>query len=586
MLLPKIQSVKLSGDTISAFTGLNKTNTCSENECKSMLNMTMDNYPYLATRKRKMIADLGLTDIKGVLSGEELTIVSTDKITSLKNDGSIEQITGSLSDSEKTLVRMGNYICIFPDKKVYDGSSIKDMGASFSTSSVTFTLTNAKGEVITYHDAAYYEKNTPTDGCYLLTEEDGQNVLKQYNLATGSWVNITTSYVMASATGIGAEFEQFDGLKMSLNLNGTVWEEVTNLFPTEEDGIYSATYPIKDVSANAITFVGLITATKALTNVTFTVTREVPDIEFVTESMNRLWACNKEGTEIYATKLGNPFNWNCFEGISTDSWACSVGSDGEFTGAVTYLGYPTFFKENSLIKIGISSNGAHQTKETVCRGVKKGCSKSLCVVNEILFYMSNNEICAYDGSLPESVSVKLGNLNKCSSAISGRHNSKYYIACTIKGEVNTYVYDVNLGIWSEDAKTAYKAFATWGDNLVGVIDNKLHFYGENDVKSDIESLVKWSCESMVFDFYTPNAKYIHKLVIKAQMNAGSRATAYISYDSGKYERLFEIRTVGVKVFPFSIKPHRCNHFQIKLEGIGDTTIQQITKVYEEGSEIY
>lgn len=32
-------------------------------------------------------------------------------------------------------------------------------------------------------------------------------------------------------------------------------------------------------------------------------------------------------------------NWNCFEGIATDSYAASVGSDGDFTGCIGHMGY-------------------------------------------------------------------------------------------------------------------------------------------------------------------------------------------------------------------------------------------------------
>ena len=54
--------------------------------------------------------------------------------------------------------------------------------------------------------------------------------------------------------------------------------------------------------------------------------------------------------ELYACKLGDFKNWNCFLGISTDSYVASVGTDGPWTGAVTYLGNPIFFKETCLHK--------------------------------------------------------------------------------------------------------------------------------------------------------------------------------------------------------------------------------------------
>ena len=72
-------------------------------------------------------------------------------------------------------------------------------------------------------------------------------------------------------------------------------------------------------------------------------------------------------------------------GISTDSWVGSVGTDGQFTGAITHLGYPLFFKETVLHKVYISQNGAHSIQDTACRGVQSGCGDSLAIVNEVLY---------------------------------------------------------------------------------------------------------------------------------------------------------------------------------------------------------
>lgn len=76
---------------------------------------------------------------------------------------------------------------------------------------------------------------------------------------------------------------------------------------------------------------------------TLTISRDVPDMDFICENENRLWGC-KEDT-IYSSKLGDPFNWNVFDGLSTDSYAVNVGSAGDFTACCSYLGYPVFFKE-------------------------------------------------------------------------------------------------------------------------------------------------------------------------------------------------------------------------------------------------
>jgi hypothetical protein len=164
-----------------------------------------------------------------------------------------------------------------------------------------------------------------------------------------------------------------------------------------EHNISTDTYII-DRTDDSITIPGIYKGSvTSFPNMTVTVERKVPDMAFITECNNRLWGCSTDGHEIYCCKLGDVKNWNCFRGTSTDSWAATVGSDGKWTGAITYLGYPMFFKEDGLIKISVSGSGAHQTKETVCRGVQSGSDRSLAIINETLFYKSRSAICAYDG---------------------------------------------------------------------------------------------------------------------------------------------------------------------------------------------
>ena len=162
--------------------------------------------------------------------------------------------------------------------------------------------------------------------------------------------------------------------------------------------------------------------------------RHMPNMDFLIESGNRLWGC-RYGTalngdvvnEIYACKLGDFKNWSCFMSLSTDSYTASCGTDGQFTGAITHLGYPLFFKENCVHKVYGNIPANFQIQDTACRGVQKGCHGSLAIVNETLFYKSRGGICAFDGSLPKDASYVLGN-EAYSDAVGGAHGNKYYVS--------------------------------------------------------------------------------------------------------------------------------------------------------------
>ena len=82
------------------------------------------------------------------------------------------------------------------------------------------------------------------------------------------------------------------------------------------------------------------------------------------------------------------------------SYTATVGSDGDFTGAITHLGYVLFFKEDVIHKLYGSKPSNTQITTMPLRGVAKGCEKSLGIVNETLYYAARNNICSYEGAMP------------------------------------------------------------------------------------------------------------------------------------------------------------------------------------------
>lgn len=587
MHFPYIDNIPQSTETISQFSGLNVTNMCQDTEFRDMKNMSLREFPYITTRKARKRSNYGFTDIKGILGGDKLYIASTDRFTWLDEDGE-HHINCSLSNTNKKLVKMGKYICIFPDKKVFDGSTIKSMEDTFTASSATFTLTDATGKTITYQNASYYDSHTPKDGDYLMTEVNGVSELQRYAKTSGAWYVVTTAFIQITATGIGAKFKEGDGVKITIN--GSVsWDEGQKLFTeTDGEGNRFATYTIRNSSPNAITIGGILKSNKTFSGMV-SVKRECPDIAFVTEAMNRLWGCNAEGTEIYACKLGDPTNWNTFEGISTDSWAATVGSHGEFTGAITYLGYPMFFKEDSLIKIAVSAQGAHATKETVCRGVQKGCGDSLCVVDEILMYKSPSAIMSYDGSLPSSISQKLGDLTRFSGCVGGRNKSLYYISGYQGAKDVTYVFDKDKGAWAKEADNTVESFATTNNVLYSASADEIEAYDDEELINGTMELSKnipISFSTRDFDYSTPDAKYIHRLVVKAKMDISSHLDVAIEYNgSGELHPICSLSAKAKNVYPLSIKPNRCESFRLHFKGKGNVTIMHITKNISKGSDL-
>ena len=81
-------------------------------------------------------------------------------------------------------------------------------------------------------------------------------------------------------------------------------------------------------------------------------------------------------------------------------------------------------------------------------------------------------------------------------------------------------------------------------------------------------------------------KYISRIQIRASVDKGSKVLICIDYDDNdKWEKKFELSPTVNKSFTVPIIPRRCDHFKLKIEGIGDCKIFSIAKITEMGSEM-
>lgn len=349
---------------------------------------------------------------------------------------------------------------------------------------------------------------------------------------------------------------------------------------------------VQKADKNYIIVTGIISAVYKQIYGTIKISRTMPIMDYVIENNNRLWGCrygaNKKGeivNEIYASKQGDFKNWSCYAGISTDSYAVSVGSEGEFTGAISYGNYPLFFKENFIHRVAGSIPSQYQMVTTNCRGVQKGSEKSLVSTDEILFYKSACDVCIYQGSLPSSISAPLGNINY-KNAVAGAVGSKYYISMQRCDNLQyeMFVYDLATQLWHKEDNTKALGFATVGTDLYYISDNKIISptgHGEEEKEFD------WYFETGVIGYSYPDNKYLGKMCIRVNMNINAVIKVLIQYNSsGEWENIGYLKGRNIRSYNLPIKPKRCDHFKIKFEGYGDCKIFSISKYLETGSDTY
>ncbi len=651
MKLPELTELQTTREMIDAFGGYNHNLRIGDGEFYDMTNLSSDDYPVLSPRHqrgiydspshpREMIAkdalcyiDLGGTDSGGRFSpGGGALYINKEKINNLSLNTECNYCTDRYKCGQfktgglcrKTLLSMGAYIIILPDKKYINTTDYTDCGkietsielpfgylsgdldnvdgGFYSSNKVTFSLCKLDGAEFKNPDGneipiTNIEPENPAHCSYWIDTSGDTHVLKQYSATSSQWTSVATSYIKIydpSADFLAAGFKAGDGITIS-GIRGDVDGAPTQL---------NSTMVARDVTKNAIVVTGFIDrvythaaqyrqgGNPEWTNV-ITIERRMPSMDFVIESGNRLWGCrygvNRDGNvvnEIYASKLGDFKNWNVFDGISTDSYTASLGTDGQFTGAVEHLGYPLFFKENCFHKVYGNYPANYQIQTTACRGVQKGCEKSLAIVNETLYYKARNAVCAYDGSLPMEVSSALGEVTY-SDAVGGALGNKYYISMKDGGGAyHLFVLDTAKGMWHREDDTHVTEFCNCNGDLyfVDYADNQIKTVRGTD-STLVTDPVKWEAITGVIGTDSPDKKYISRMDIRLLLNVGTKVTIYAEYDSGGvWEHIFTIEGKSLRSFAIPIRPKRCDHLRLKFTGIGEAKIYSICKTIEQGSD--
>ena len=557
---------------IDVFGGYNHNLRIQDNEFYDEQNMSACEYPILRTRQARTAGD-AITTPGGLITKDALAVVSGSDI--IYNGYPVQM---GLTSGVKQLISMGAYLVIWPDKKYLNTQDLSDKGsleASVTiTADIVVKLCRQDGTEYGSYDISDTAPDDPSNGdMWLDTSNSEVPVLKEWSESASMWVTIPTTYVKLAATGIGVGFEQYDGVELA-GFTGDLGE-------------MNGSHVLYAVDDDYIVTVGVITDDSLTETNDVTVTRTIPAMDYVCECGNRLWGCKygvvngKAVNELYASKLGDPKNWNCYMGLSTDSWTASRGSDGVFTGAISFQDHPCFFKENCIEKVYPSSTGAHQVVTVDCRGVQKGSWRSLVIVDEVLYYKSIKDVCAYTGSLPQGVSGALGDVSY-SDARAGAVDGVLYVC--MKDSSNAYrlfTYDTEKRIWHAEDATKAMMFAE--------MDGKLYFIDETTNKmmtcnTDKTGDIDWQIESGVIGLNMAENKYISRYVIRLE-TAGS-VHLYCKYDNGEWlDKGTTTPGNNLDTIVIPVMPQRHDHMQFRLTGNKACRIYSIAKYVQQGSDV-
>lgn len=576
---PYLQQRGRNRSITADFRGLNLSQGIGDGEWAWMQNMDTREYPAVA-RRQKRVHVATLNKPNGLCATDRLCFV--DGVKFYYNGF----YYGDVEDSEKTLVPMGAKIAIFPDKKLFDTTTLSftDMEQK-NVSSGTVSVTLAKGDGTPYGE--YTEGGTapenPENGQLWLDTSGDAPVMKTWSEAQGLWVAETTTYVLVSATGLGQGLKALDGVTVS---------------GLEEAGL-NGDWILTDAGPDYILFTGILQKTLTQTG-EVRVERTCPEMDFVVEKDNRLWGCSSADHEIYCCKLGDPTNWRAYQGVATDSYAVTVGTPGPFTGAAVSGSAVIFFKENCLHRV----YGTQPSNFTVyvdnLRGVQQGCHKSAVRVNEYLYYKSVFDVCVYADSEVAGISAALGT-ESYKNAVAGVCGSRLYLSMEDQeGAWQLLVYDTAAGVWTREDGTHALGFASCltetfmlraDGELYALLPgeyNKDFFMVGSDytvyAQEETDEEVSWELRTGEILRELPDHKYIGKIQLYLELDPGARAEVALRRDGGAWEKVQELSGGDQRRCTLPIYPRRCDRMEIRLTGVGHARLVNWSKYVGYGSE--
>lgn len=532
-----------------------------------MENLSSDGYPLLTTRKPRVKTGK-LTKNNGVfaVAGHRFAV---DGTTLYHNGRAVADVT----DTEKRFAVMGERLIVFPDKLCFLFSA---QGVFDDVAALTASVTKpAYGDVYAVGTALprdlYYWNGT---GWQFLEKE---------------CTSLEATY-RGEATFL-AEGELY-GEKAAANAIRVTGTNLKELFDPG-DGIFirgcaeaknNVSAIVREVSEDTLSFYDdtFVAGTDTVESAVV-IRREVPDMDHICVVNNRLWGC--KGDTVYGSKLGDPYNFNVFDSLSTDSYAVDSGSAGEFTACCGYLGYPHFFKEDRVFKLYGTKPADYSLVASVTSGVAKNSDKSLAIVGENLFYLSPFGVMCYGGGVPASLHDGFG--ARCCNGIGGGCGMKYYLKTTEdSGRQSLFVYDGLRGMWHREDDPDFTDFWQEDGALYGVTADGdiLRLDGEGEGQG--EERVPWYAEFGRFIQNSPDKKTVSKVLIRLDMDNDAEAGVYIACDGGDYHRMGPVLSgaaLGSRYLP--IVPARCDHFRLMLRGKGGCRVHGITVEYTLGTAL-
>lgn len=328
-----------------------------------------------------------------------------------------------------------------------------------------------------------------------------------------------------------------------------------------------------------------------------------PDINYAVVHQSRLFGVGED--RIYVSGFNDYANWNydtINESYAGNAWTTTAQANtkagGRFTGISVFDNHVCCFKSDFMHEVYNSQNPFRLVDIGAIGTID---NRSIQEVNGRLIFVAEDGVKMYTGSTPREIGTNLG-IDRFTEAIAGSDGRNYYLSCKGDGSKYLFVYDTEVGAWSEQSCEVDKnrdflaaGFAKADSGMYMLTDDgKLYKLDTGEHNS-----VEWSFETDLTTGTTSSTgrmsvdiKHIRKIQFLAEVGENAKFKVYILCDgeelnaNDKWQLAYASTSTGM--IPVRIKPRKTAHYGYKLrfEGSGYVKIHELEVHIRQGGELY
>lgn len=605
MIYANIKNNKVGSKDITCFYGLNRTENINDFQLSNMKNLDCETFPFVSTRKkREKLYPIDDTKSRMKLICRDSDVFDDYLVTGINVDGKfvyrgdVFPNTDYTSVTSMTMV-MGRYVMfptlkhVFVDGGTLTGGTCYDVPYPYSTDFAKVSYNTSKRELIkVYQDRMEFKTNRglqyddsleefrsylisgafdPGTYCRLEFNEEymdpGAYIIIE-NLYVERWVNgkrepVDTSGGMASIfTDTHDGDVYFVTMEFSAYKKDGNWYDISGFFDFEKD-YFSAGKEAETMSSDL-------------------------EVEFIEPPMvfgesfgGRLFACDDLGVSVYYTSGGTDFlNFRAKDsGSSAGALLCA--DPGKWTAMCAYRDALYVFKRNAMYRI-YSTDGLTFYLERIADVGAVG-KDAVCVVGNVMYFLSTEGLMRFSGSYPEYLPDFLGRSYK--NGALGGNDKKLFCSLTYEdaGEDKTelLVYHIDRGIYSGHDDFKATQFIWFGGELYALGVDGIVYKMDSGEEAQAFSLDT----KHYFVSFTKKAVNAVRLYFTFDpVDEDGFLEVLVSRDGGEFEPYKpKMKNGNVRYVP--VRFCKCDEFCIRVQGKGIFTFKGMSMAMYQGGDI-